>query len=108
MAIRHALTKFKGLRPYIEHGFLGMHASPVERVMRLIALDLKNYLFMVSARFSNASRITRPNGSTIYGRDTTRHQRDTTRHQKVGKLTLARETRVLQSPVPLSVIFPSR
>lgn len=101
MAIRHALTKFKGLRPYIEHGFLGMHASPVERVMRLIALDLKNYLFMVSARFSNASRITRPNGSTIYGRDTTRHQ-------KVGKLTLARETRVLQSPVPLSVIFPSR
>ena len=36
-AIRHALTRLKRLRPYIEHGFLEIDNNPAERAMRPIA-----------------------------------------------------------------------
>jgi len=37
-AIRHALTRTKRLRPYIEHGFLEIDNNLAERAMRPIAL----------------------------------------------------------------------
>ena len=48
-AIRHALTRLKCLRPYIDNGFLEIDNNPAERAMRPIALGRKNYLFMGSA-----------------------------------------------------------
>ena len=56
-AIRHALTRMKHLRPYIEHGFLEIDNNPAERAMRPIALGRKNYLFMGSASGGRAGAI---------------------------------------------------
>ena len=56
-AIRHALTRLKRLRPYIEHGFLEIDNNPAERAMRPIALGRKNYLFMGSASGGKAAAI---------------------------------------------------
>ena len=56
-AIRHALTRLKHLRPYIEHGFLEIDNNPAERAMRPIALGRKNYLFMGSASGGRAAAI---------------------------------------------------
>ena len=56
-AIRHALTRMKRLRPYIEHGFLEIDNNPAERAMRPIALGRKNYLFMGSASGGRAAAI---------------------------------------------------
>ncbi len=36
-AIRHALTRLKRLRPYLDHGFLEIDNNPAERAMRPIA-----------------------------------------------------------------------
>ena len=55
--IRHALTRLKRLRPYIEHGFLEIDNNPAERAMRPIALGRKNYLFMGSASGGRAGAI---------------------------------------------------
>ncbi len=55
--IRHALTRLKRLRPYIEHGFLEIDNNPAERAMRPIALGRKNYLFMGSASGGSAAAI---------------------------------------------------
>ena len=46
--IRHALTRLKRLRPYLEHGFPEIDNNPAERAMRPIELGRKNYLFMGS------------------------------------------------------------
>ena len=56
-AIRHALTRLKRLRSYIEHGFLEIDNNPAERAMRPIALGRKNYLFMGSASGGRAAAI---------------------------------------------------
>ena len=56
-AIRHALSRLKHLRPYLEHGFLEIDNNPVERAMRPIALGRKNYLFMGSASGGRAAAI---------------------------------------------------
>ena len=56
-AIRHALTRLKRLRPYLEHGFLEIDNNPAERAMRPIALGRKNYLFMGSANGGRAAAI---------------------------------------------------
>ena len=56
-AIRHALTRMKRLRPYLEHGFLEIDNNPAERAMRPIALGRKNYLFMGSASGGKAAAI---------------------------------------------------
>ena len=56
-AIRHALTRLKRLRPYVEHGFLEIDNNPAERAMRPIALGRKNYLFMGSASGGRAAAI---------------------------------------------------
>ncbi len=56
-AIRHALTRMKRLRPYLEHGFLEIDNNPAERAMRPIALGRKNYLFMGSASGGRAAAI---------------------------------------------------
>ena len=56
-AIRHALTRIKRLRPYLEHGFLEIDNNPAERAMRPIALGRKNYLFMGSASGGRAAAI---------------------------------------------------
>ena len=56
-AIRHALTRLKRLRPYVEHGFLEIDNNPAERAMRPIALGRKNYLFMGSASGGKAAAI---------------------------------------------------
>ena len=39
-AIRHALTRLRRLRPYLEHGFLEIDNNPAGRAMRPIALGL--------------------------------------------------------------------
>ena len=57
VAIRHALTRMRRLRPYIEHGFLEIDNNPAERAMRPIALGRKNYLFMGSASGGRAAAI---------------------------------------------------
>ncbi|MCY4066152.1 MAG: IS66 family transposase [Rhodospirillaceae bacterium] len=56
-AVRHALTRMKRLRPYIDNGFLEIDNNPAERAMRPIALGRKNYLFMGSASGGRAAAI---------------------------------------------------
>ena len=56
-AIRHALTRMKRLRPYIDNGFLEIDNNPAERAMRPIALGRKNYLFMGSTSGGKAAAI---------------------------------------------------
>ena len=56
-AIRHALTRIKKLRPWLDHGFLELDNNTAERSMRPIALGRKNYLFMGSEGGGKAAAI---------------------------------------------------
>lgn len=47
-AIRYALSRFKTLRPYLDHGFLEADNNSAERAMKPVALGRKNYLFVGS------------------------------------------------------------
>ena len=47
-AIRYALTRMARLRPYLDHGILGIDNNTAKRAMRSVALGRKNYLFLGS------------------------------------------------------------
>ncbi len=47
-AIRYALSRFKKLRPYLDHGYLEADNNGAERAMKSVALGRKNYLFVGS------------------------------------------------------------
>lgn len=47
-AIRYALSRFKTLRPYLDHGFREADNNSAERAMKSVALGRKNYLFVGS------------------------------------------------------------
>ena len=47
-AIRYALTRFKKLRPYLDHGVLEADNNCAERAMKPIAIGRKNFLFVGS------------------------------------------------------------
>ena len=47
-AIRYALTRMARLRPYLDHGILGIGNNTAKRAMRSVALGRKNYLFLGS------------------------------------------------------------
>jgi hypothetical protein len=56
-AIRHALTRMARLRPYLEHGILGLDKNTAERAMRSVAIGRKNYLFVGSQTGGRAAAI---------------------------------------------------
>ncbi len=56
-AIRDATARIKHLRPYLEHGFLEIDNSSIERAIRPIALRRNNYIFMGSLNSGNAAAI---------------------------------------------------
>jgi transposase len=56
-AIRYALARLPRLRPYLEHGILGIDNNTAERGMRAIALGRKNYLFVGSEAGGKAAAI---------------------------------------------------
>lgn len=47
-AIRYALSRFKKLRPWLEHGSLEVDNNSAERAMKPVAIGRKNYLFVGS------------------------------------------------------------
>ena len=47
-AIRYALSRFKKLRPYLNHGCLEVDNNTAERAMKPVAIGRKNYLFVGS------------------------------------------------------------
>lgn len=56
-AIRYGLTRIKKLRPYLDHGFLGIDNNPAERAMKPVAIGRKNYLFVGSEGGGKAAAI---------------------------------------------------
>ena len=56
-AIRHALTRMKKLRPYLDHGFLELDNNAAERAMKPVAIGRKNYLFVGSEGGGKAAAI---------------------------------------------------
>ncbi len=56
-AIRYALSRFKKLRPYLDHGCLEPDNNPAERAMKPIALGRKNFLFVGSEGGGKAAAI---------------------------------------------------
>ena len=48
VAIRYALTRMARMRPYLDHGILGIDNNTAERAMRAVALGRKTYLFVGS------------------------------------------------------------
>ena len=47
----------KGLRDYLDHGFLELDNNTAERSMRGIAIGRKNYMFVVSERGGKSAAI---------------------------------------------------
>jgi hypothetical protein len=47
-AIRYALSRFKKLRPYLDHGYLELDNNSSKRAMKPVALGRKNFLFVGS------------------------------------------------------------
>ncbi len=56
-AIRYALSRFKKLRPYLDHGFLELDNNSSERAMKPVALGRKNFLFVGSEGGGKAAAI---------------------------------------------------
>lgn len=56
-AIRYALTRFKKLRPYLDHGVLEADNNSAERAMKPIAIGRKNFLFVGSKSSGKSAAI---------------------------------------------------
>jgi transposase len=56
-AIRYALSRFKKLRPYLDHGCLEADNNCAERAMKTVALGRKNWMFVGSEGGGKAAAI---------------------------------------------------
>jgi transposase len=56
-AIRYALSRFKKLRPYLDHGCLALDNNCAERAMKTVALGRKNWIFVGSEGGGKAAAI---------------------------------------------------
>ncbi len=56
-AIRYALSRFRKLRPYLDHGCLEADNTCAERAMKTVALGRKNWMFVGSEGGGKAAAI---------------------------------------------------